>query len=65
MTHKDLFSKVLSQHSALVLLAWPMVALAQATYPAKPIRLIVPFPPGGSTTIIARLMGQQLTASWG
>jgi tripartite-type tricarboxylate transporter receptor subunit TctC len=34
-------------------------------YPAKPIRLIVPFPPGGSTTIVARIIGQKLTESWG
>jgi tripartite-type tricarboxylate transporter receptor subunit TctC len=65
MTRKGPFSKVLSRHLALILLAWPMVALAQATYPTKPIRLIVPFPPGGSTTIMARLIGQRLTESWG
>ena len=40
-------------------------ALAQSTYPAKPIRLIVPFTPGGSTDILARAIGQELTRAWG
>jgi len=46
-------------------LAWHPAARAQQTYPAKPIRLILPFPPGGSTDIVARLIGQKLTESWG
>src|SRR5205085_8437369 len=41
-------------------------ALAQAqTYPTKPIRLVVPFPPGGSLDVVARAIGQKLTESWG
>jgi tripartite-type tricarboxylate transporter receptor subunit TctC len=35
------------------------------TYPSKPIRWIVPFPPGGSTDLLARIVGQKLTESWG
>ncbi len=35
-------------------------ALAQS-YPAKPVRLIVPFPPGGNTDVLGRLMAQKLT----
>ena len=42
-----------------VLVFWSGVAFSQA-YPNKPIRLVVPFPPGGSNDIVARMLGTQL-----
>jgi tripartite-type tricarboxylate transporter receptor subunit TctC len=49
-----------------VVLAWivPSGVLAQ-TYPARPIRFIVPYPPGGSTDYTAREIAQRLTELWG
>lgn len=40
-------------------------ALAQSDYPNRPIRWIVPYPPGGSTDVVARLMGQWLSQRLG
>ena len=40
-------------------------AAAQHDYPNKPIRYISPYAPGGSTTFLARMIGQQLTEAWG
>lgn len=39
-------------------------AVAQ-TFPTKPIRIIVPFPPGGGADIVARILGQKLNAEYG
>ncbi len=48
-----------------VLMTIAGAAGAQQAYPVKPIRFIVPFPPGGSTDPLARLVGQKLTEAWG
>jgi len=41
------------------------VVLAQQEFPQRPIRYIVPYPAGGSTTYTARLVGQRFTEAWG
>ncbi len=50
--------------AAIFLLAGSAVVLAQA-YPNKPVRLIVPFAPGGFTDVVARILGQRLSAVMG
>jgi tripartite-type tricarboxylate transporter receptor subunit TctC len=51
--------------TALGLLAALLASAAAAQYPAKPIRMIAPFPPGGSVDIMARLIGDPLDRQLG
>jgi tripartite-type tricarboxylate transporter receptor subunit TctC len=55
--------------AALLLAATSSVATAQdveaANYPNRPIHIIVPFPPGGPTDILSRIIAKEMTASWG
>jgi tripartite-type tricarboxylate transporter receptor subunit TctC len=48
----------------LVLAMVPALVFAQA-YPVKPVKIVVPFPAGGATDVVARLLAQKLSDAWG
>jgi tripartite-type tricarboxylate transporter receptor subunit TctC len=50
---------------AIALLALGSTGAGAQAWPQKPVRFIVPFPPGGATDIAARLLGEKLTQAWG
>lgn len=57
-------AKTLTALFAAIALALPVTAAAQA-YPAKTVRMIVGFPPGGPTDVLARIVAQKLGEAWG
>ncbi|MCX7137739.1 MAG: tripartite tricarboxylate transporter substrate-binding protein, partial [Proteobacteria bacterium] len=55
---------VFSVAAVLAIAVLPQAAFAQA-YPAKPVRILAPFPAGAGVDIVARMIGQPLAEQWG
>jgi len=63
---RSLLGRILRISTLLSLaLAAPLLALADGPYPDKPIRFVVPYPPGGGTDVVARIVQQRLQAALG
>ena len=60
-------NNILARRAALALAAAPLArpAVAQGTWPTRPIRLVVPFPPGGSNDVVARPLADRMQALLG
>ena len=65
LPRRSAFSSVFAAALITFSVPWCASAVAQERWPVKPVRLIVPFAPGGSTDVIARMVGQKLAVVWG
>jgi tripartite-type tricarboxylate transporter receptor subunit TctC len=60
---------MLSTLFSTLLWIWPSISAhgqeLSGSFPSRPIRMIVPFPPGGPSDIVARIIGQRMSEDWG
>ena len=64
----SIFKKHMAQAAALAISAFSLLtapAVQAQAYPSKPIRMVVPFPAGGTTDVVARLVAQRMSESMG
>ena len=57
--------KLLTISIAMIAASTSFQSVAQGAYPNKPVKIIVPFPPGQATDIVGRLLADGLTKDWG
>ena len=50
---------------AMALFCWPLLSVAQQSYPLKPVRLVVPYPAGGANDVFARPIAKKLSEKFG
>ncbi|WP_454754548.1 hypothetical protein [Cupriavidus necator] len=60
-----MYKSILKCSIAAVALSLTSMALHAESYPTKPVRLIVPFPPGGSVDYVARTISQKFSENLG
>jgi len=56
--------KILARTAVALLIATPAAALAEGSYPDRPIKIVVPTAPGSAPDLLPRLVGEKLTAKW-
>ena len=61
---KTFWTALLASAGVLTALCWPIPSAAQ-NYPNRPVKLLVPFTPGGGTDILARVVGQKISEALG
>jgi tripartite-type tricarboxylate transporter receptor subunit TctC len=57
--------RLLTVVATAVLSIAPLSSQAQDAYPSSPVRIVVPYPPGGTADILGRVVAERLAAAWG